>query len=637
MKRFIQFNDETIDSFLFMQLTDLAKTLTREPEVEIEYSPYSYVNKQEKKLYVSHFWNHRPEADKWHGYKSDLFLRALGSWQHTDEQVIRAFVQQTKHSPVASFANQLVVLAEDMRLEEICKKERPGTKQAFAARRKMYRQHFYAQLNANLVKSLFTDALFNLHYLLLHAESPMQPPSMNNRIDAAMPFIQRSIMDFYDARSTDGVVKISQGIVEVMEEVLDRDMLNQYFHLPDFSSAQEVKGDTYEELKRKDPLVNDDKLEEEKSGKEEVIDEEFRTWHRETSKLGDSFLQFDLDQGSKTDLSGEGVREGEDGDQALAMVQGSARKTSRKDFSHLSADQMQKEAKSSGQAVFGKENRFAVPVFKKANPPHLEEIRKYKAERSQIASLQKKLKNMIEKTLEHKKIQPRSDLHRGRLNKKLLRFFTEDQPRLFYKKQEPSTEIDATFTLLVDCSASMEDKMEQTKQGIVLFHEALKSVRVPHEVIGFWEDTNEATDNLQPNYFHTVIDYRSSLQTGSGPEILQLKPEEDNRDGFAIRIVKERMIQRSEKQKFLLIFSDGEPAAYSYDRNGIIDTHEAVLEARKLGIEVINLFLADGEIAESEKATVQNIYGKYSIFVTDVNDLPQVIFPLLKKLLYKSF
>ncbi|KZR57976.1 vWA domain-containing protein [Pseudobacillus badius] len=636
MKRFIQFNDETIDSFLFMQLTDLAKTLTKNPEVEVEYSPYSYVDKQANKLYVSHFWNHRPAADKWNGYKSDVFLRSLGSWPHTDESAIKGFVQEIQQSPVASFAKQVVVLAEDMRLEEICKQERPGTKKAFSARRRMYLQHFKAQLNANLVKSLFADALFNFHYMALNAESPLQPPAMSEPIHAAMPFIQKSLFAFYDARSTADVVKISRSLVEVLEEVLERDMLNQYFHLPEMNSQEESAGDTYNDLRRKDPLVNDDTLEEEQTGQEEVIEEEFQTWHRETSDLGNSFLQFDLEQGSKADLAGEGAREGEAGDQALAMVQGSARQTQRNDFSDLPADKEQKEAKSSGQPIFGKENRFAVPVFKKAGAPDLEAVGKYKTQKASIASLQKKLKNMIEKTLEHKKIQPRSDLHRGRLNKKLLRFFTEEQPRLFYKKQEPSPEIDAVFTLLVDCSASMEDKMDQTKIGIVLFHEALKSVKVPHEVIGFWEDTNEASADRQPNYFHVVIDYASSLRPASGPEILQLTPEEDNRDGFAIRIAKERIIKRSEKQKFLLIFSDGEPAAYGYDRNGIIDTHEAVIEARKLGIEVINLFLADGEIAESEKETVQNIYGKYSIFVNDVNDLPQVIFPLLKKLLYKS-
>ncbi len=71
--------------------------------------------------------------------------------------------------------------------------------------------------------------------------------------------------------------------------------------------------------------------------------------------------------------------------------------------------------------------------------------------------------------MEQKKIQPRSDLLIGRLNKKLLRYYTDEHPRLFYKKQNPSTEIDAAFSLLVDCSASMFDKMDETKRGIALF------------------------------------------------------------------------------------------------------------------------------------------------------------------------
>jgi hypothetical protein len=34
----------------------------------------------------------------------------------------------------------------------------------------------------------------------------------------------------------------------------------------------------------------------------------------------------------------------------------------------------------------------------------------------------------------------------------------------------------------------------------------------------------------------------------------------------------------------------GEPAAFGYEQNGIVDTSEAVIEARKKGIEVINVF-----------------------------------------------
>ncbi|KKB35424.1 vWA domain-containing protein [Bacillus thermotolerans] len=636
MKRFIQFNDEIIDSFLFMQLSDLSKTLTRNPSLEVEYRPHAYIHKAVNKLYVSHFWSHRPAEDTWLGFASDVYLRAAGSWFHTDEEEIERFLHRIQASPVASTAKQLAVMSEDIRLEEICKKERPGTKPAFAARRRMYRQYFTAQLNTNLVKSLPADSLLNALFLMLHANAPFDPPLINKEIEGAMPFLQRSIMSMFEVRSTREVIRLTEDITEVLEEILEKDALNQYFHLPELS-LNEDEGERFDDLKRKDPLANDDRLEKEKTGEEEIEEEEFRTWHRETSDLGESFLQFDLDQGTQTDLMGEGIREGEAGDQALAMVQGSAQETSRKDFSHLPAEQMKKEVTGGGEAAYGKENRFAIPIFKKAAPPKPEEAERYKKQQARIVTLQKKLKHMMEKMLEHKRTAPRSDLHAGRLNKKLLRFFLEDQPRLFYKKQELSADIDASFTLLVDCSASMEDKMEQTKLGIVLFHEALKSVNVPHEIIGFWEDTGEATETKQPNYFYEVITYDTSLKASSGPEVMQLEAEEDNRDGFAIRVLTERIRKRQEKQKFLFIFSDGEPAAYSYDQNGIIDTHEAVLEARRLGIEVMNIFLANDEITEAERATVQNIYGdKYSLFLTDLEELPQVLFPLLRKLLYKS-
>ncbi|WP_203362693.1 hypothetical protein [Bacillus sp. REN10] len=637
MERFIQFNDEVVDSFLFMQLSDLAKTLTQNPEIEVEYGPHSYANKKENVIYVSHFWNHRSASDTWNGYESDVLLRAIGSFQYVDEHDVKHFVQMIAKTTIPSFIKQLFVLAEDLRIEELIKRERPGTKKVFAVRRSILRQYFHTQLNVNIVKSLHTDALFNYLFLLLNADAPLEPTSINEELDPAMPFILQTALRFFETTSTKETIQVCTLLLDVLDELLVKDMLNEYVHLPDLTNWFNDDEEIFQDIKRKDPLANDDSLEEKKTGEEEILDEEFRTWHRETSDLGTSFLQFDLEQGSKTELMGEGAREGDEGDQALGMVQGSAKKTSRTDFADIQAEQMKKEWHKGGhEARYGKENRFAMPVFDVIHPPHYDHIKDYKEKQARIAPLRKKLTHMIEQTLEHKKVQPRSDLQAGRLNKKLLRFFLEEQPRLFYKKQEPSTEIDAVFTLLVDCSASMQDKMEETKLGIVLFHEALKSVKVPHEIIGFWEDTNEATDAYQPNHFQPVINYRTSLLSRSGPEILQLQPEEDNRDGFAIRVITEKLLQRGEKQKFLLVFSDGEPAAYDYDRNGIIDTHEAVLSARKQGIEVINVFLANQEIEEAQRKTIQNMYGKYSLFVSAIDELPAILFPILKKLLYKS-
>ncbi|WP_299093497.1 VWA domain-containing protein [uncultured Metabacillus sp.] len=637
--RFIKFNDQQVDSLLFMELSDLAKALTKENKFEVDYSVQSYIDPFEEKIYVSHFWDHREKNERILAMKSDIYLRCIGNFYNTNYRELGLFIGQAKTFKLESFAKQLCMLIEDVRLEEISKRERPGTKRAFEMRRKLYRKHFRSQLTIHQERGILTDALFNLLYLKLTAHSPLGLlPSLSEDLDRAFPFIESKLYQAYDVKSTKEVIRIVLDLMEVLEEILESDMLNTYFYLADLPYESFKAASLFDELKRKSKLKNKDKIADAKKGDEDVHGDKLPTWHSETSKPTKSFLQFDLEQGTNTTISGDGiVREGDDGDQALAMVQGTSKQAKKNDYSKLEAlENTVEERAMTADYSYGKENKYAIPVFIGAKPPLPNEIEQYKTDRSNIQLFQKKLKLMIQKTLEHKRTLPRTDLHIGRLNKKLLRILTDDNPKLFYKKQEKSPQIDAVFTLLVDCSASMFDKMEQTKLGITLFHETLKSVRVPHQIVGFWEDTNEASKTRQPNHFNTVISFKDSLEPQAGPEIMQLSPEEDNRDGFAIRHMTKQLMKRNEKQKFLLVFSDGEPAAMGYERNGVIDTHEAVLEARKMGIEVMNVFLSRGEINEATKKTIQNIYGKYSIFVDKLDELPEQLFPLLKRLLLKT-
>ncbi|MDA1475049.1 nitric oxide reductase activation protein NorD [Bacillus changyiensis] len=633
--KFIKFNDKKIDSFLFMELTDLARTLAKSDQVEVEYGVQSYYNPFEKKIYLSHFWKDRSYHDMVAGLKSDVYLRAIGT-TYSSMKEFANLLDNIKDFKCKSFAKQIFMLFEDIRIEEYIKQERPGTKRVFFSRQKIYRKFFMTQLTLNKERSIFTDALFCAMYLKLTAKSPLEDiPEIHLSIDPLKRFIEHQLSRVFDARTTEDIVWIVNTLMESFEEVLEKDMLNTYFFFPELAYEQVDETSLFKDLKAKPKLSEELNLDKEKSGDEEVLDEEMPTWHRETEAPAKSFLQFDLEHGAKTDLSGGALREGEDGDQALGAVQGRAQQSNRKDYRKLeSLETVQDLPPSGGQS--GKENRYAFPIFKAPEKPSIDEISEYRHQAKTIESYQKRLKQMIQKTLEHKKILPRTDLHSGRLNHKLLRYFTERNPRLFFKKHDPSTEIDAVFTLLVDCSASMFDKMAETKRGIILFHEALKSVAVPHQIVGFWEDTNDATNISQPNYFHTVVSFIDSLTKDAGPHIMQLEPKEDNRDGFALRQMTNMLMKRNESQKFLIVFSDGEPAAFDYEQNGIVDTHEAVIAARKRKIEVINVFLSNSEIEESQIKTIQDMYGKYCLFVPDVDQLPDRLFPLLKKLLNKS-
>src|SRR5699024_5181027 len=115
------------------------------------------------------------------------------------------------------------------------------------------------------------------------------------------------------------------------------------------------------------------------------------------------------------------------------------------------------------------------------------------------------------------------------------------------------------------------------------------------------------------------------------------EPQDDNRDGVAIRIGSERLMRKSHNQRFLIAFSDGEPSAYNYSQDGILDTYEAVETARKMGIEVFNVFLIQDSITEDIEETIHNIYGNYESIVESVEDLPSHHAVLIKKLLLNSF
>src|SRR5699024_10247921 len=191
-------------------------------------------------------------------------------------------------------------------------------------------------------------------------------------------------------------------------------------------------------------------------------------------------------------------RETEEGDQALANIQGDSQQSEQNDFSETGALQKQesKGSESAGGALYGRENKYAVAKIKEASTPTETEKEAYR------------------KTVET--IDPYTILLYESLLKKLLPLIVDNNPRVFNKKAYESKEVDAAFTLLDDCSASMDSKMEETKRGIVLFHEVLEQLRIPHSIVGFWEDTTRGTETHHPNYFHEVHRFQDNLHSNTG-------------------------------------------------------------------------------------------------------------------------
>ncbi|MUV36726.1 uncharacterized protein JNUCC1_00530 [Lentibacillus sp. JNUCC-1] len=636
-----RFHDKKIDTALFMQLQDLVRVLIGRPQISFEYAYGSTFSVTEGKITASTHWEKTREDYKQAGLKTDVYLRAIGTMQASEVDSVMSMMFKAEDMRLRKFVEQLFAILEDIRLEETIKHQRPGTKKLFDTRRTYYRSYFTQQLKVNAERGYRLDELFALIYLFIQADGPDPDfPEANeeqtNLLRQLTPLLER----LFEAKQTNDVNEIVLNIVEAVEGSSPgyNDLMNEYFAFP-ITHTDSNEDRASDDIRRTDPLDNDDEDDPDPEDSD-VFDETMPTWHKENENADhkQTFLQFELEKGTKTSLIGEGARETEEGDQALASIQGSSGESDTNDYSDKTPmpEKSGDYKEGSHGAAFGKDNRFAVAIEQKATSPTDEDINAYERFSESIIPYENRLTRTIDNMLEHKQTAPRTNLVAGRLSKKLISIATDEFPRLFYKKNEDDKEIDAVFSLLVDCSASMINKMDETKKGVILFHRVLKRLKIPHEIIGFWEEASDVRDNYQPNYFHIVHAFSDSLYKDKGAAIMQLEAQEDNRDGFSIRVARERMLTRPEKNRFLLVFSDGEPAAAYYEDNGIVDTHLAVSETRKQQIDVIGLFLAEGEITEQADALMKNIYDKERIIVPSVEELPDHFTPLLKKLLLKA-
>lgn len=626
-ERFIKFNDEQLDAKQVMMLQDLARLLLKSEQTQVKIQKFPYYDPQNDTLITSSFWSHRPKHIETTGLKTDVILAAYG-YQLMDIGVVNDVIRDNTFTH-SKFYQQLFKLLEDKRVLNEIIKQRPTTEKALSLRTEIRTNYIKSQINVYKTKTTYTDLLFlHLAYSIL-TENFYDIPQIHSSIDDILLNMYQYLPNVFNCASSEDNQFLAQRIMFQIDDILKEDMLNEYYHLPKQVYAT-METMSFEELKRTDASNVDGQS---KESDEEPESEEIETKAADSQSSGGAYLEMELHEGENSDTVSDNDtdREGDASDDMTEM------QTKKGKGSNNTIDNTEGDAIGANSPFTLTGINENVGIDWRIPDIQPEYIKAYHDVEQSVSVETKDLIQIIKKAIDREYIDERNNLTKGRLQKNLLNWFIDDQYKLFYKKQDLSQTFDATFTLLIDASASMQDKMEETKKGVVLFHETLKSLNVKHEILAFNEDAFEADDKNQPNIIDEIIHYDKSIYVNDGPRIMALEPQDDNRDGVAIRIGSERLLQRSHKQKFLIVFSDGEPSAYNYSQDGILDTYEAVETARKMGIEVFNVFLSQEPITEDIEQTIHNIYGQYSIFVEGVEHLPSHLSPLLKKLLLKSF
>lgn len=624
ISRTIQFNDEQIDARQMIAYENLAKALSQNVSLTLTERKLMEFNPRDEEIAMSVFWRHREPEKIDLGRLSDIYLLTEGFWRHFSVRSWLGFQQELAEFSLPKLLAQLVAMAEEFRLMELVSKKRPGTKHAFAIRRDFYLQTYHHQLKVHHQKGFHAEALMNYLYIAIHEGDRNLPNGLIFDDFAALLVEWQHV---FDSQSTNDSIAVVYRMAGQLQHILKADLKLDFYALLDSIAEDFIPDHEHKGVKDMEEGNTEDA--------KETIEEVFRSWHRESQDDSGTHLRYELEHGNEGKALSDEAVEGRDEQQPTEIGTGgesnAMAKPKKEDSPSTKA--LKKKYSQSGEN-FGKEHEKVIYEEKRIEPStdatQLQMLENWRlAQEPYVHSLTQELR----KRMEQKKIEKRTHLAFGRLDsKQLLTFVTENRPRPFYKKDAPSKPLDAVFGLLIDGSASMMDKMEETKQAVLLFHDVLRELHIAHDMVMFYEDAYEATKESQPNTFEWLHRLEDDNRN-SGQQIAAMEPHEDNRDGFAIRWMTERLRKRPEKHRFLLVFSDGEPSAYAYAQNGILDTAEAVIAAEKQQITVLHLFLNTTMPTEEQLRLFATIYGKQSIVADNVEQFSEITLRVLRKVL----
>lgn len=159
-------------------------------------------------------------------------------------------------------------------------------------------------------------------------------------------------------------------------------------------------------------------------------------------------------------------------------------------------------------------------------------------------------------------------------------------PQVYVRRQRGerslATLLLADLSLSTDAYANNDARViEVIRDALFVFGEALQACGDPFSMLGF-----SSVRRSQIRIQHL----KSFEENWSGPvtaRLAAIKPGYYTRMGAAIRLATKRLQQRPERQRLLLLLTDGKPNDLDvYEgRWGVEDTREAVLEARRAGLQ----------------------------------------------------
>ena len=188
--------------------------------------------------------------------------------------------------------------------------------------------------------------------------------------------------------------------------------------------------------------------------------------------------------------------------------------------------------------------------------------------------------------------------------------------RVFARKRPPEEEPSLAVALRIDESASMSafGRLDAAKQAAVALYEFCTGCGIPIMVYGDTADRSK----LEQMSVYAYVDFESK-DADEKYALMNIQARSNNRDGMALRIISDRLLNAPQKSKLIISISDGQPKAmpdYSGEK-AAYDMKDTLQEFRREGIQF--LAAAIGQ----DKEAIRELYGaENTLDITDLKQLP---------------
>ncbi|MFE8700938.1 hypothetical protein ACFYKX_11785 [Cytobacillus sp. FJAT-54145] len=239
-------------------------------------------------------------------------------------------------------------------------------------------------------------------------------------------------------------------------------------------------------------------------------------------------------------------------------------------------------------------------------------------------NLTKNLKNAIKYNLDQK--------HYGLTSGKIAQnqLYRKDQ-KIYYQQIDKSDEADLVIEVLVDESGSMRDygRYMHAIRACIMMAEVCQSLKIPFAVTG-----HDAVNGRPQTRINHYIRFEKPIAEQK-QNVCKIYPRHNTREGMSLKYAGEYLAQQPQKDKLLLVISDGDP--FHNDGSGYFMETRAQLDAaavvedlqKKYGITTVGIAIGDGQDA------IASIYKNF-ISVNNLEGLPKKLVKILEKRLFKN-